>query len=218
MSIHNDTILGGWNIMEMKKDFYELYNNFAKRAEEKNRYFRERLINLELSFDSKEMLSLVVSEGLMEDIEVIEKLQKEEFSNRYIDFIIRNMSEQVIEYLYIMKNPGLIKEYFGAKLDDDWNGKNSFDGLRRTGATRFEDRKKVGTMAKAIGEKKAVDGKIPLYEIFSLKAELEHHSYFHYMLDVLYYSGNRSESKDELDYIFLRDILRAFIKVYDTIQ
>lgn len=202
----------------MKKDFYELYNNFVKRAGEKNERFREMLVNSQLSFDSKEMLSFVVSECLMEDIETIYKLENNGFSNRYIDFTIRNMSEQVIEYLYIMKNPRLIKEYFGERLNDDWDGKNLFDGMKITGAARFKKRESVSAMAKAVDEKVSDDDKIALYEIFSLKAELEHHSYFHHMLDVMCNLGDRIESKDDLDYIFLIYILSAFIKVYDTIQ
>lgn len=201
----------------MKKDFYELYNSFAKEAIEKNRHFRELLVNSELSFVSKEMLSFVVSECLMEDIETIFKLEEGGFSNRYIDFTIRNMSEQVIEYLYIMKHPQLIKEYFGEELRDDGNGKEIFDGLKRTGAARFKNHKSVSEMAKDVGEKKSDDDKIALYDIFSLKAELEHHSYFHHMLDVICSIENETESKDELDYIFLTYILTAFIKVYATI-
>ena len=198
----------------MKKIFYELYNDFVKRAEEKNRKYRQMLVKLILPLDSKEMLSFIVSECLMEDVETIYKLERDGASRRYIDFIIRNMTEQVIEYLYIMKYPQMIGEYFGNNLSDDWNGTNLFKGMKRTGRKRFKKRPEVSVMAHDIGEKTSCGGNTSLYDIYSLKSEMEHHSYFNHSLDVvtMYCSGKSCESKEELDYAYLLNILTKFIK------
>ena len=203
--------------MLMQESFYESYNDFVKRAEEKNKEIRVRVMESEVEFSSKEMISFVVSECLMEDVEAIYKLKSERFSNRYTDFIIRNMCEQVIEYIYIMKHPELIPEYFGENIKDEWNGTNLFTGLKRTGGARFKQRKSVNEMALDIGEKKSDDEKVSLYDIYSLKAEFEHHSYFNHMLNVICYINDENESAEEMDYMYLIYILTAFIKMYDTV-
>lgn len=204
---------------QMKESFYELYNDFAKMAEEKNKGIRVMFMDSQIGFFSKEMMSFVVSECLMEDVETIYKLKKQGFSDRYTDFVIRNMCEQVIEYIYIMRHPELIPEYFGENIKDEWNGKNLFKGLKRTGGARFKERKSVSGMAVDIGEKISDDEKISLYEIYSLKAEFEHHSYFNHMLNTIFNVNDESEgeSAEEVDYIYLIYILTAFIKTYDTV-
>ena len=155
----------------------------------------------------------------MEDVETIYELKSKKFSDRYTDFIIRNMCEQVIEYIYIMKHPELIPEYFGNEINDEWNGKNLFKGLKRTGGARFKERKSVSEMSVDIGEKTSNDEKISLYDIYSIKAEFEHHSYFQHLLNTICYVNdeNEGESKDEMDYVYLIYILTAFINTYDTV-
>lgn len=202
---------------QMRESFYELYNDFAKRAEEKNREIRIRFMDSQVRFFSKEMISFVVSECLMEDVETIFKLKNEGFSDRYTDCIIRNMCEQVIEYIYIMNHSELIPEYFGENIKDEWNGTNLFKGLKRTGGARFKERKSVSEMSVDIGEKISDDEKISLYDIYSLKAEFEHNSYFHHMLNTLCYVNDENESAEEMDYMYLIYILVAFIKTYYTV-
>lgn len=202
---------------QMRESFYELYNDFAKRAEEKNREIRICFMDSQVRFFSKEMISFVVSECLMEDVETIFKLKNEGFSDRYTDCIIRNMCEQVIEYIYIMNHSELIPEYFGENIKDEWNGTNLFKGLKRTGGARFKERKSVSEMSVDIGEKISDDEKISLYDIYILKAEFEHNSYFHHMLNTLCYVNDENESAEEMDYMYLIYILVAFIKTYYTV-
>lgn len=200
----------------MKETFYEIYNVFAKRAEEKNKEIKIMFIDDQIGFSSKEMISFVVSECLMEDVETIYKLRKDKISARYIDFIIRNMCEQVIEYIYIMKHTELIPEYFGENIKDEWNGTNLFNGLKRTGGQRFKERKSVSEMSVDIGEKVSDDEKISLYDIYSVKAEFEHNSYFNHMINIISYVNDENKSAEEMDYLYLIYILTAFIMVYDT--
>lgn len=203
----------------MKEDFYELYNSFEKEAKEKNKKIVSSFNNSNIEFASREIMSLIVSECLMEDVATIGMLKENSCSDRYVDYIIRNMCEQVIEYMYIIKHPKLIKEYFGMNISAEGNENNLFKVLKRTGKARFENRESVAGMAADIGEKKSSEEKISLYEIYSLKAELEHHSYFHHMLDLTCKIDceNESENTEGLEYVFLIYILTAFIEIYDTV-
>lgn len=202
----------------MRDSFLELYNSFSKRVEEKNKESRIKLENNQINIASKEVMSCVVSECLMEDVENIFEFKKNGLCGRYTDFIIRNMCEQVIEYIYIMKHPKLISEYFGFHLKAEWNGTNLFTGLKRTGKARFKNKKSVSEMSMDIGEKESDEEKISLYDIYSIKAEVEHHSYFHHFLNAICDSGdNENDNKEEWDYICLSYILTAFIEMYDTI-
>lgn len=202
----------------MKEYFLELYRNFADNAEEKNVKILLDFKNTGKEFATQEMLSLWVSNCLIEDIDTILCLKDSGFSNRYIDAIIRNMCEQVIEYLYIMKHQELIPIYFGENLKEKYDEQeDSFKVFKQTGQERFGKRKSVKEMAVDVGEYKSNDDKISLYDIFSVKAELEHNSYFHQIFDIIEEiedSENEGEEADDLDYMFLSYILTAFLDVY----
>ncbi len=201
----------------MEETFYDLYNAYVKRAEKKNKEIRMNFNDSHIEFASKEMMSLVVSECLMEDVETIYKLKNNGFSERYTDCIIRNMCEQVIEYIYTMNHSELIQEYFGGNINEKWSGTNLFKGLKRTGRVRFKERKSVSEMSVDIGEKTSNDEKISLYDIYSVKAEYEHHSYFHHMLNIMCHVNAENENAEEMDYLYLIYILTAFINMYDTV-
>lgn len=197
----------------------ELYRNFVDNAKEKNVKILLDFKNTGKEFATQEMLSLWVSNCLIEDIDTIHRLKDSGFRNRYIDAIIRNMCEQVIEYLYIMKHQELIPIYFGENLKEKYDEQeNLFKVFKQTGQARFGKRKSVKEMAVDIGEyKSSNDDKISLYDIFSIKAELEHNSYFHQIFDIIDKiedSENESEEVDSLDYMFLIYILTAFLDVY----
>lgn len=202
----------------MKESFLELYRNFVDNAKEKNVKILLDFKNTGKEFATQEMLSLWVSNCLIEDIDTIHRLKDSGFSNRYIDAIIRNMCEQVIEYLYIMKHQELIPIYFGENLKEKYDEQEDlFKVFKQTGQARFGKRKSVKEMAVDIGEYKSNDDKISLYDIFSIKAELEHNSYFHQIFDIIDKiedSENVSEEVDSLDYMFLIYILTAFLDVY----
>lgn len=207
-----------------KKEFDEFYNIFEGEVEKKNTEIEKKFSASQIEFVSKEMLSYIVAECLMEDIEMISELKDKGFSKRYKDSIIRNMCEQIIQYLYIIKHQELIKEYFGEKIKKEWNGTNVFNGLKRTGGNRFEARKSVSEMASDIGEKKSDNDKIALYDIYSVKAELEHNSYFYHLLNEI---GKLIDENDkdyvelkdieDIDYLYLVFMLTSFKRVYDTI-
>lgn len=199
----------------MKEEFLELYQNFVDNAKEKNDKIILDFKNTGKEFASKEILSLLISECLIEDIGTIQHLKDNSFSNRYVDAIIRNMCEQVIEYRYIMNHQELIHIYFGKDLKEEFDEqKDLFAALKQTGQARFGKRKSVKEMAKDIREEKSSDEKVALYDIYSIKAELEHNSYFHHIFDLIGEIEDDEKKEDNSDYMFMYYILNAFLDVY----
>ena len=204
----------------MKEEFIELYKEFTEIIEEKNGGLISTIQESDFKFASKEMLSLLVSECLKEDIDTILSFKSANYSNRYVDAIIRNVCEQVIEYIYTIKNQELIEIYFGSNMEENFEeNKGLFESLKQTGQARFGKRASVKRMATDIGESVSNDEKISLYDIFSLKAELEHNSYFHHIFDLFDFiaediSVDQLGDTDDLDYIYLIYILTAFMDTY----
>lgn len=110
----------------------------------------------------------------------------EGFSRRYGNLIIRDMLEQLIEFLYLQKKPDLSDEYLGLKIDLE-----ALD--RKTSIVKKEEmfgdkrylngRPSVSEMAKEIDEKKTGDGRLTLYKLYQILSEHCHNSYFSSFLD-----------------------------------
>lgn len=197
----------------VKKEFLQTYQSFVEATNNKNYITLENLKNEKINFVSKDMFSLFISTCLIEDIDTFLFLKDNNFSGRYTDAILRNVCEQVIEYLYILKHEELIPVYLGSNLSEEVDeSEDLFTALKKTGKARFGKRKSVKEMAVDIGEGKSSNEKISLYDIFSLKAELEHNSYFHHILepaDKVEGDINESDEVDD-DYLYLSYILTAF--------
>ena len=58
------------------------------------------------------------------------------------------------------------------------------------------------------------DDKLSLYDIYSIKAELEHNSYFHHIFDIIGEIEDDEKEEDDLDYMFMLYILNAFLDAY----
>lgn len=190
----------------------ELFENFSDKI------FAtiEEMKTKEFGFASKEMLSILVSTCLIEDISNVIKFKELGYPSRYTDAMIRNMCEQIIEYIYIMKNQDLIDQYFGENLEEELHEQdiNPFEALRRTGSARFNLRRKsVKSMAIEINEGDTTDEKISLYTIFGNKAELEHNSYFNNIFDII--GEIEKEEPSDLDDIFISHIMAAFLTTFN---
>lgn len=199
----------------------ELYNNLKKKG-------NSNIIA------TAEFYSIKVSESLLEDAKTIFLLQEHHCKNRYIDSIIRNMAEQVIEYKYIImqnnKN-SFIDQYFGKniRITEDNNEEsiaNILQQIKRVGSERYKNKKResVSSMAKRIHEKistETKDGiKISLYNIFSYEAEMEHNSYFISVIheDIPNLEEESGFPNGNLINIFLDTIFNAFFDTYKNIN
>lgn len=112
--------------------------------------------------------------------------EHEHFSRRYGNLIIRDMLEQLIEFLYLQKHPDLADEYLGLKVDFDALGRKTsiVEKEKLFGDKRYLNvRPPVWEMAKEIGEKSAGEGKLTLYKLYQILSEHCHNSYFSAFLD-----------------------------------
>lgn len=111
------------------------------------------------------------------------------FSRRYGNLIIRDMLEQLIEFLYLLKNPHLAEEYLGLTIDfQELNRKKSV--IKREelfGDKRYnkgiDGRPSVADMATDIGEKSSGNENLTLYKLYKILSERCHNAYFSSLLD-----------------------------------
>lgn len=110
---------------------------------------------------------------------------RNDFYHRYGYLILRNMLEQLIEFLYVRKNEHLVDEYLGLKINlDAFNEKlTPVEGERRFGQKRYtNNRQSVADMARDIKEYKETVGIMTLYDVYSILSEQCHNSYFDSLL------------------------------------
>ncbi|MEK3965475.1 hypothetical protein [Paenibacillus sp. FSL H7-0323] len=204
--------------MSYYKYLTELYEIFAENIRTSNVMFNAS----NPVMVSIETLSILVSECLVEDIKYVIKFKKLDYPKRYVDALIRNMCEQTIEYIYVMRNQHLLDEYFGKNLPEDCEeigaGPEVFEFFRQTGGARFNSvtRISVRKMAMSIEEVDTTDEKISLYTIFANKAELEHNSYFNHIFDII--DEIEDFKSQDLDDIFVAHIINAFLEVYNSVD
>lgn len=97
-------------IKNMTSDFIELYNLFSKLITESNSILVKKA-NTSSFLCSIEHAAIHFSKCILEDLGMIRLLSK--YNHRYADGIIRSICEQVIEFVYIYKNPNMLPFYFG---------------------------------------------------------------------------------------------------------
>ena len=114
---------------------------------------------------------------------------QKDFRVRYANFILRNMVEQVIEFLYISKNSKLVDEYLGSeilkkKATIDANSTTA-EALKIYGERRFATRReRIAQMAEEINERYAtLENCLTLYDVFTVLSDRTHNSYFSSLLD-----------------------------------
>jgi len=111
------------------------------------------------------------------------------FPQRYGNLILRNMLEQLIEFLYVMKNPHHAEEYLGLTIRlEEIERKNSVvkkEELFGNGRynKELDGRPTVSEMAKNIGEKSSGNGNLTLYKLYQILSEQCHNSYFSSLID-----------------------------------
>jgi len=205
------------------KNFIKEINEFENKIKIKKETLLNKLNPKQSIIVTKEFLSISTSECLLEDVEMslnlFSELRTPKYSQnaRFINLIIRNMCEQAIEYIYIMKNPQLIKEYFNFNIPDDPNEISYYKFVKEANSKRFTSkRKSVYKMANELNEVNNSSDDICLYNIYSDKSELIHNSYFNSIF-LLNIDFEEIKSFISLNLMYITYILEAFIKEYDTI-
>ena len=168
---------------------------------------------------SPEYIKFSFSKHLLEDINFLTTLSGEEiFKPRHAYMILRDMVEQVIEFIYLMKHPDLIAEFMGDKIDNSKITANTpVKSTHRLGNERYSGgRKSVSEMARDIGEKNLSERQPALYDIYQLLSEECNNSYFFSNLDNLSETENGEEklalTEEQAQYLMI--IIERFMDVY----
>ena len=110
------------------------------------------------------------------------------FTQRYGNLIIRDMLEQLVEFLYLLKNPHRTEEYLGCtiNLEEVVNIQSLIAKTKSLGEKRYNKeshgRPSVSEMAKDIGEKHSPEGTLNLYGLYQLLSDECHNSYYFSLL------------------------------------
>ena len=121
-----------------------------------------------------------------------EHTEDDKFYQKYGDLIIRDMLEQLIELLYLLKNPNHIEEYLGLTINpEELKGEKSVVKIgEMLGKKRYnnglKERPSVHRMAKDIGEAEVTDGNLTLYGLYKIFSERCHNTYFLSYLEDVY--------------------------------
>lgn len=147
--------------------------------------------------------------NLLEDILfLIDSDGQMNFCMRNGNLIIRNMVEQLIEFLYVLRHQELIEEYFGEKIAKPIPT-SVVQLSKELGKLRFEpERKKIYEMAKDINQIKSSSGEMTLYDLYTMLSETCHNSYFISWLETVegIRSGKNEGALSSLQIEFLRVI------------
>lgn len=168
---------------------------------------------------SPEYIKFSFSKHLLEDINYLTTLSgKEIFKPRHAYMILRDMVEQVIEFIYLMKHPTLIDEFMGNKIDNNKIVANMpIKSIHKLGNERYTGgRKSVSEMAKDISEKSLSGKNLALYDVYQILSEECHNSYFFSNLDNLGEIENGGEktalTEEQVQYLMI--IIGRFMEAY----
>ena len=223
----------------MKDSFKELYDSFI---EETNN--NEKLL---INYTGEHITSLgatafLFSTCIIDDLDMVEQMKKQDVDHRYSDAIIRGICDQVIEFIYLYKNPSLLSEYYGTdrteeELEQIVNDDDIFTSIRKiSGDKRYSKRRNIRDMAVSIGEEKGTGDALALYEIFQYYSVLFHSAYRENMMDIIGEVEKETEAETEeaeteeaeaeeveteenadLDYLMMTVILTRFFETYTKI-
>lgn len=184
----------------------KVFKKLKKEISAENKKLLRSLQNRGEILNTIEFIKIMFSENLLEDIEFLNILSgKPVFKVRHANMILRDMLEQVIEFIFLLKHKSVISEYLGYKKDEEYEDakedeENSMDALvktfRKVGSRRYKkDRAKVIKMTEAIDKgNDSFDGH-SLYMLYRVLSEECHNSYFFTCLDDV---GKIEEDKDAL--------------------
>lgn len=167
--------MGGYQIKK------EIFDALTTEISNNNDKLLKTLKGKSEILNTVEFIKISYSEHLLEDIKLLNEMSGNKlFKLRHANIIMRDMLEQVIEFIYLMKHPETIPEYRGANIDiRKISTDDPVKGMHILGNERFAyGRKTVSAMAKEINERQSNTNQLALYELYQLLSEECHNSYF----------------------------------------
>lgn len=193
--------------------------NLEQKISDTNKSLFDKLQKPKVSLCSTDFLKISYSENLLEDIEFLNKMSGTPiFKIRYANLIIRNMLEQVIEFIYLLEHAELIEQFLGINIESDIINDDKFiENYLQLGGKRYiNGRKRISKMADSIHEKYSTEDTLSLYDIYRSLSEQCHNSYFLSILDdvdeVETDEKNIALTNEQLTYLTI--IIECFMKAY----
>lgn len=182
--------------------------------EDENRELHVKL-NGDNILATSEYIKISFSEKILEDIEFLSDLSgKEGFKVRHANAIIRNMLEQTIEFIYLLRNPQYQKEYFESNNKNKGTLGKKYKDIGDKSYKRGNDG--IKNMAKQIDEHHSTNDKLSLYELYQILSHEYHNSYFFSDLDMVeeIECGEKIIPLTDDQIFYLQLIVERFITVY----
>ncbi|MTI86127.1 MAG: hypothetical protein FH756_20095 [Firmicutes bacterium] len=198
----------------------DILTSLEKEIQEINWILLQKLKKEKSILNTFEFIKISFSTNLLEDINFLNMLSgKDIFKIRHANIIIRDLLEQVIEFIYIAKNPETINDYMGTNINIDEldSQSNLVKGLLNFGKKRYTNgRKSISKMADDINQKINTDENLSLYDMYRILSEQCHNSYFNAILDEVGEcetgESDRALTEEQVTYIVL--IINHFLKAY----
>ena len=198
-----------------------IFSSLREEISSTNMKLIESLKGNDKYFNTIEYIKVFFSDTMMEDVEFLNTFSGQSlFKVRHAQIIMRDLLEQVIEFIFLMKHPDLISEYVGENIDIQSVEQSSpVKGMKKLASGRYsKGRKSVAEMARDVGESKSKPGHPALYELYCLLSEECHNSYFFARLDDYKEYINNQEilalSEDQAENLGI--IIRRFMEAYRT--
>ena len=111
----------------------ELLEAVKKEVTATNLQLLKSLQGKEDIFNTTAYIKILFSDTLLEDVDFLNTLSGQPiFKVRYAQMILRDMLEQVIEFIFLMKHPDMIPEYLGDNINSNAPfGSNPVNELQR---------------------------------------------------------------------------------------
>lgn len=197
----------------------DILENLKKEIGDINKTLFDKLQNSPNYLYSTEFLKISCSENFLDDIEFLNEMSgTPNFKVRYANMIIRDVLEQVIEFIYLLKYPELIEQFMGGNIEtDDFDKDKLIEEYLQFGGKRYTGgRKTISKMASSINEKVSVDDTLSLYDIYRILSEQCHNSYFLSNLDDIdeAETGKRTVALTDEQLTYLMIIIGRFMEAY----
>jgi hypothetical protein len=200
---------------KLSEEIYETVQEFDNQIREMNSSMSEQT-------KSNNVVNIIFSECLVEDIEVVMDLLESKESKRYGYSILKGIVEQVILYKYMMQNDKYLEEYLigkemEASLEKDIKKNTSTTkniiNLKKIGQNRYSNKVQICDQAKSIGEYKSTEEELSLYNVYEIVCD---HAHDGYHKEILAIAGEIEGEKESygIEELFLNTIMSKFLKTY----
>ena len=128
----------------------DILENLKKEIGDINKTLFDKLQNSPNYLYSTEFLKISCSENFLDDIEFLNEMSgTPNFKVRYANMIIRDVLEQVIEFIYLLKYPELIEQFMGGNIEtDDFDEDKLIEEYLQFGGKPYAGgRKRISEMA-----------------------------------------------------------------------